>query len=274
MRGTAVARSFFDIPDGKSHLDEDDGAEHATLDEVRAHAMAVLPDMGRDDAPKGNDRVTSIVLVSGKRHRPVSSATPSRVRLWLQRWSCPLRLLSRYAQDATPPLAVVDRWPEAYKSEDISGLAAERLIQERFHRQVELVCNLLQGSCVTIQWELEVEHAHQPLGANPDQRPFFLYTLAAARLQHSGLARALPDRSRMWTCVAAGLIGTDVFGPPSFAICLARRSLAPRRLQISRRRRCLRHRRCRRSNANRARADPHYRPLQNSTNRVRRCCLS
>jgi hypothetical protein len=85
MRGTAVARSFFDIPDGKSHLDEDDGAEHATLDEVRAHAMAVLPDMGRDDAPKGNDRVTSIVLVSGKRHRPVSSATPSRVRLWLQR---------------------------------------------------------------------------------------------------------------------------------------------------------------------------------------------
>lgn len=75
---------FFDIHDGKSQIDEND-TECASLDEVRDHAMMVLPDMARDEAANGNDRLTYTVVVSNKDHRPVFSATLSLVGLWLNR---------------------------------------------------------------------------------------------------------------------------------------------------------------------------------------------
>lgn len=79
-----MARYFFDIHDGTSQFDEE-GTECASLDEVRVHALKVLPEIAWDEAPSGNDRSTYSVLVSDEDHHPVYSATLSLVGLWLIR---------------------------------------------------------------------------------------------------------------------------------------------------------------------------------------------
>lgn len=79
-----MARYYFDIHDGTSQFDHE-GTECATLEEVRAQALRVLPEMARDQAFEGHDRLTYTVLATDEDHRPVYSATLSLVGLWLIR---------------------------------------------------------------------------------------------------------------------------------------------------------------------------------------------
>ncbi len=79
-----MARYFFDVHDGALQRD-DIGTECATLDDARAQAMQLLPDIARDQARRGGDQHTYMVLVSDEDHRPVYSATLSLTGLWLIR---------------------------------------------------------------------------------------------------------------------------------------------------------------------------------------------
>ncbi|TXM97820.1 hypothetical protein FV242_30530 [Methylobacterium sp. WL64] len=79
-----MSRYYFDIHDGTSQFD-DAGTECITLEEVRAQALKVLPDMARDQTAEGNERLIYTVLATDEDHCPVYSATLSLVGLWLIR---------------------------------------------------------------------------------------------------------------------------------------------------------------------------------------------
>ncbi|ABY28500.1 DUF6894 family protein [Methylorubrum extorquens] len=80
-----MARYFFDVHDGALHQFDDDGTECATLDEARAQAMQLLPDIAREQALNGGDRHAYTVLVTDEDHHPVYSATLTLTGLWLIR---------------------------------------------------------------------------------------------------------------------------------------------------------------------------------------------
>lgn len=79
-----MSRYYFDVHNGISQFD-DEGTECATLEEVRAQALKVLPDMARDKVLGGDERLIYTVLATDEDRRPVYSATLSLVGLWLIR---------------------------------------------------------------------------------------------------------------------------------------------------------------------------------------------
>ena len=79
-----MPRYFFDIHDGGPAYD-DTGTEFATLDDVRAEARRTLPDIAREDIPKGDDKRTFTCLVTEEGGKPVYAATITYAELWLQR---------------------------------------------------------------------------------------------------------------------------------------------------------------------------------------------
>jgi hypothetical protein len=79
-----MSRYYFDIHDRTTQLD-DTGMECATLEDARAVALQLLPDLIRDEAHKGGDRHAFAVLVSDEDHRPVYTATLSVTGIWLIR---------------------------------------------------------------------------------------------------------------------------------------------------------------------------------------------
>jgi hypothetical protein len=81
-----VPRYFFDIQDG-ALLKDDMGTECANLDEVRAAAMRVLPDIAREDIPKDGDRRTFTVVVRDEDGHAVYTASLMFAGLWLKHCS-------------------------------------------------------------------------------------------------------------------------------------------------------------------------------------------
>ncbi|GEP07008.1 DUF6894 family protein [Methylobacterium oxalidis] len=69
-----MPRYFFDVHDGGPQSD-DTGTELASRDEARAKAKSLLPDIAREEIPKGDDQSTFTVLVRDENNHPVYSAT-------------------------------------------------------------------------------------------------------------------------------------------------------------------------------------------------------
>jgi hypothetical protein len=80
-----LPRYFFDLHDnGEVHKD-DTGSEFANLDDVRAAAMLLLPDIAREGVPRDGDYRSLVVFVTDENERPIYSATLSCAGLWLRR---------------------------------------------------------------------------------------------------------------------------------------------------------------------------------------------
>jgi hypothetical protein len=63
-----VPKYFFDIDDGEHHSSDSEGTELPDHDAARREAIAVLPDMAREELPDGNHREFSCSVrdTSGK----------------------------------------------------------------------------------------------------------------------------------------------------------------------------------------------------------------
>ncbi|AWN40762.1 DUF6894 family protein [Methylobacterium durans] len=79
-----MPRYFFDVHDGGPDVD-DTGTELAGPDEAYAKAKSLLPNIAREDIPKGGDQSTFTVLVRDEDDYPVYSATLTYSGVRLQR---------------------------------------------------------------------------------------------------------------------------------------------------------------------------------------------
>ena len=76
---------FFDVHDGGKVQNDDTGTELPDLEAVRTAVMKLMPEIARQEVPKGSDQRTFSVLVTDEDGKPVYSATLSYAGLWLLR---------------------------------------------------------------------------------------------------------------------------------------------------------------------------------------------
>ncbi|GJE41500.1 DUF6894 family protein [Methylobacterium soli] len=79
-----MPRYFFDVHNGGPQFD-DTGTELAGSDEARAMAKSLLPDIAREEIPKGGDQSAYTVMVKDGGGQSVYSATLTFAGLRLQR---------------------------------------------------------------------------------------------------------------------------------------------------------------------------------------------
>lgn len=78
-----MPRYFFDIDDtGQQMLHDDEGSELPGADQARLEALAVLPDLARDELPDG-DRRAFTVVVRDDNGRSIFRATLSLHAEWM-----------------------------------------------------------------------------------------------------------------------------------------------------------------------------------------------
>ena len=77
-----MSRYFVDTKNGDFVSVDKDGQEFATRERISAEALRALADISRDEAPDGDQNVTS-VKVKGEDGRPVFYATLTMLSVWL-----------------------------------------------------------------------------------------------------------------------------------------------------------------------------------------------
>jgi Domain of unknown function (DUF6894) len=77
-----MPRYFFDVDDGGDAQRDEVGTDLGSLDEVRAEAISLLPNIARDEVPDG-DNQTFAVLVRDDSGRPIFEASLVLSARWL-----------------------------------------------------------------------------------------------------------------------------------------------------------------------------------------------
>lgn len=78
-----MARYFFHLHQNGTLYKDSEGSELASVEEVRAEAMHVLPAIAKDSLPKDANTQAFTVLVVDEDGKPVFSATLTYAGLWL-----------------------------------------------------------------------------------------------------------------------------------------------------------------------------------------------
>jgi hypothetical protein len=78
-----MPRYYFDIDDGESLTEDDDGLLLADIEDVRKHAIAALPSLAEEVLPDG-DRQRFSVTVRNERGVPIFRASLSLSSEWLE----------------------------------------------------------------------------------------------------------------------------------------------------------------------------------------------
>ncbi len=77
-----MPRYFFDIDDGDTSTEDDEGVEFSDLQEARDRAIGVLPNIARDILPDG-DRRDFVITVKDACGKPIFRATLAFQAEWL-----------------------------------------------------------------------------------------------------------------------------------------------------------------------------------------------
>lgn len=80
-----MAMYYFDTFENGEHVEDDEGLECSTPEQVRCEAMKALPSIAKEEIPNDGDRQAFTVLVKDETGKLVYSATLTYAGLWLAR---------------------------------------------------------------------------------------------------------------------------------------------------------------------------------------------
>jgi hypothetical protein len=84
LRATAMPRYFFDVDDGEGAFRDTTGTSIKSLEAVRAEAIALLPNIARDELPDGRDDRRFAVRVRDRQGHYIFEASLTLAARWLK----------------------------------------------------------------------------------------------------------------------------------------------------------------------------------------------